>query len=242
MATFSNWVKDQLEREDSVGFFARYWDSVTPGRISSITGVGRHLEKIERDYGEQPPDGQDRNAWLSGKSKVDAAMAGYHLAVKEYHGAEALDNARREGVLPDPPVEPYSSRATLMAAREGALARDAERRSNSGGRITGHGKDAGQLAGVLKGAEPDGPPAPARRAGTLISHGGGGAGEAAPAAQPAGKYTGWPEERFNRLEARLARVEGMLERVLKALEREHIDPDPLPWAELWALADKDAQP
>lgn len=93
MPTFSNWVAEQSHRDDAVGYFANYWSRVTPGRISSITGIGRHLDKLDAAYRDSDDE--------KGKAALGAARSGYELAVKDYHKAEATANAVRTGALTD---------------------------------------------------------------------------------------------------------------------------------------------
>jgi hypothetical protein len=45
VSTFSQWLGTQEDREDEAGWFAQYWKSVTPGRVSSVTGIIRFLDK-----------------------------------------------------------------------------------------------------------------------------------------------------------------------------------------------------
>lgn len=94
MATFAAWVKAQDRRDDAVGNFARYWEQVTPGRISTPTGMERHLQSVDASLAAS---GDER-----GRIALAAALSGYHLAVKEYHQAEALDNAVRTGAIARP--------------------------------------------------------------------------------------------------------------------------------------------
>jgi hypothetical protein len=94
MATFAAWVKAQDQRDDAVGNFARYWEQVSPGRISTPTGIERHLAALGESLAVS---GDER-----GRIALGAAVSGYHLAVKEYHQSEALDNAVRTGAIPPP--------------------------------------------------------------------------------------------------------------------------------------------
>jgi hypothetical protein len=92
MTTFANWIKAQEHRDDSVGYFARYWDAVTPGRISTPSGVERQLLKIE--------DATPEDA-VKEQAAIGAALAGFKIAVGDYHKDQALSNAVASGVLSD---------------------------------------------------------------------------------------------------------------------------------------------
>ena len=187
MATFAQWVKGQLDRDDSIGYFAKYWDSASPGKISSISGVGKHLEQIKAEY-ETQPDGMAEPAWQRAQAAVAAALGGYHLAVTEY---EKLENAA--------------------------------------------GNEEYRHAGITPGV-----PHPGRRK------------DAAPRPEPeqAGKYTGWPEERFDRLEANQGRMLELYERQMALIERLVAQngellallrpPQPLDWHGLWETARADS--
>lgn len=96
MATYAAWVGAQTERDDAIGYFARYWARVTPGRISSITGFERHLDKIQRDFAATDDE--------QGKAAIAAAISGMKLATAEYHKAEAVRNAIATGAMEPPPV------------------------------------------------------------------------------------------------------------------------------------------
>lgn len=50
MTTFAGWLSDQAERRDAVGELARLWADISPGRISGLAGVTKHLqEHAERE-------------------------------------------------------------------------------------------------------------------------------------------------------------------------------------------------
>ena len=126
MATFSQWVKLQEPRDDAVGFFARYWDAVTPGKISSVAGVRRYLDKLAAQIADSGGTEESERAGV----KHGAALSGLELAVTEYNQAETRDLAIRQGVLPDPAVEaPPASGYTgwpqgtlaLLAEQQGSL-------------------------------------------------------------------------------------------------------------------------
>lgn len=94
MSTFSAWLTAQRERPDMVGDFSRFWESVTPGRISTPTGMKRHLDKVRDSF-----DGMhDEN----GLAQVNAAFKGFAVAVESYHREQALENAIETGAVPRP--------------------------------------------------------------------------------------------------------------------------------------------
>lgn len=97
MGTFAQWVKTQEDRQDAIGYFARYWASVTPGKISSPDGIAKHLDRIAKSYA----DGGDER----GKAAIAAAQSGYHLAVKEYHQARTREQAESQGLVVHVPDE-----------------------------------------------------------------------------------------------------------------------------------------
>jgi len=99
MGTFAQWVKTQEDdHETAIGYFARFWASVTPGKISSIDGVKRHLDKIDKSYADSHDE--------AGKAKIGAAINGFHLAVTEYHKIQAADRAKAMGLDVRVPDEP----------------------------------------------------------------------------------------------------------------------------------------
>jgi hypothetical protein len=118
MATFAQYVKAQVERDDSIGYFAKYWDKVSPGKISSVDGVGRHLDQIQADL--EPSD--DEKA----KAQAGAAIAGYKLAVKEYHAAEQPNHDARSFArdLPAPEPEGGLSRQPQSPGQQGSHRQD----------------------------------------------------------------------------------------------------------------------
>jgi hypothetical protein len=103
MATFSQWLKLQEGRQDETGSAARYWAQVTPGRISGVTGIIRHLEKLAS---EDP--GQDGAKALD-RQYAETALAGIRSAVDEYGRDSITEQARKAGVLAlVPPAGPES--------------------------------------------------------------------------------------------------------------------------------------
>ena len=104
MGTFAQWVKQQEDRQDGIGYFARYWASVTPGKISSVDGVKKQLDKIDKTYA----DSRDER----GKAAIAAALSGYGLAVGEYHKLQAAERATALGLdvrVPDEPPPGYDA-------------------------------------------------------------------------------------------------------------------------------------
>jgi hypothetical protein len=49
MVTYTGWLKTREKAEDRIGWYARYWARITPGRISSVTGVEVRLNENLRD-------------------------------------------------------------------------------------------------------------------------------------------------------------------------------------------------
>jgi hypothetical protein len=101
MATFSQWLKLQEGRQDGTGSAARYWAQVTPGRISGVTGIIRHLEKLWHEAEAAPGH--------EGAEAAQAALAGIRSAVDEYGRDSITEQARKAGVLAlVPPAGPES--------------------------------------------------------------------------------------------------------------------------------------
>jgi hypothetical protein len=146
MATFASWLKGQVSRGDEIGYAAKYWESVTPGKISAVTGVEKYLRQIKADY-ETQPEGMEEAAWLHGRAQVDAALSGLKFAVDEYHKQQALEVAQAAGAVPklasvpdpEPPADPGPEMVTpdqLAQAHERATAAHPVERG-----LAGSGKD-----------------------------------------------------------------------------------------------------
>jgi hypothetical protein len=111
MATFAQYVRAQVDRDDSIGYFAKYWQKVSPGKISSVDGVGRHLDEIQADLASS----DDEKA----KAQVAAAIAGYRLTVKEYHEAEKPQHdARALAKDVPPPGEAQTPLGSIQLVRQ----------------------------------------------------------------------------------------------------------------------------
>lgn len=119
MGTFAGWLSEQADREDAVGYLAKYWKSVTPGKISAVSGIDRFLHKIEEDYRVQP-EGMEEAAWLHGQMQVAAALNGLKFAVDEYHKQQAVAAAVANGAtaadLPDAGVRLEGTGSALHIA------------------------------------------------------------------------------------------------------------------------------
>jgi hypothetical protein len=91
VSTFSQWLATQEDREDEAGWFAQYWKSVTPGRVSSVTGVIRHLDQRLADALAGAVAEEDLADLRRALSAVRDAAAGY--------GQDQLaDQAQRAGL------------------------------------------------------------------------------------------------------------------------------------------------
>lgn len=84
MATFGQWLADQQERQDQIGSAARFWQAVTPGRISSPSGMIRHLER------QVTADADD--------TAVKAAIEGIKAANDEYGRVQLTAQAEKAGL------------------------------------------------------------------------------------------------------------------------------------------------
>jgi len=106
VSTFAQWLAAQEDRDDRTGWLARHWAGVTPGRISSVTGVMRHLERRLSDLQAADP-GDDRvaatelaEAARQAALAVEAAREG----AAEYARSQLRAQAERAGLalLPAP--------------------------------------------------------------------------------------------------------------------------------------------
>jgi hypothetical protein len=242
VGTFAQWVKLQEDRQDGIGYFARTWSSVTPGKISSVDGIKRHLDRMGKQAAES---GNDRAI-----AAYQAAESGYHLAVREYHQVQAQANAEAQGLTvskPEPPPDsvqlfgndPYPERAAGQRVPEPP---PGEHPARAVGAASPFSKET-DLSRSPDVRELMDPVIRGQHAADLSAepprlHGSAGAvqpasGQALPeAAARAGKYTGWPESRFERIEHRLEVIERKLTMLLDLLF-----PEPLDWDALYAAAD-----
>jgi hypothetical protein len=91
VSTFSQWLDTQEDREDEAGWFAQYWKSVTPGRISSVTGTIRFLDSRLAD------------ALAGGVAEEDLAdlrraLSAVRDAAADYGRDQLTDQAHRAGL------------------------------------------------------------------------------------------------------------------------------------------------
>jgi len=91
VSTFSQWLATQEDREDEAGWFAQYWKSVTPGRISSVTGTIRFLDSRLAD------------ALAGGVAEEDLAdlrraLSAVRDAAADYGRDQLTDQAHRAGL------------------------------------------------------------------------------------------------------------------------------------------------
>ena len=194
-STYRSWLAEQEKREDQVGWYARWWTKTSPGRISSVQGIEKFIKTAIEDIG--------KNGEGDGGISLEHARAAleYHaLAVEEYHGrngsraASGHPGAAQEAQGPDGPSgsatddlaafrgDPTVAPLQFLAPNEASAAAL---------RVPGH---------VGAGAVP--PVYVQSPLGNLVSSTG--PGNDTPAR--AGRYTGWPQERFDRLEAKVDRL------------------------------------
>lgn len=205
MSTFAAYLNDQLGRDDAIGYLAKYWHELSPGRISAVSGIERALRKEEARLADprNKPEDMAPAAWERSIAVNAAALAAFGLAVDEYHKNQAIEVAHASGVRPEDmakpsPVEPVRYQPEPIP----------ERARNWKEPVTPQtfGNPPRELP------------------------------------QPAGKYTGWPEERFDRIEAALARIERLLVTGLTAISAEvtfarELDASGINWRELHETAD-----
>lgn len=217
MATYRNWLSDQEEREDDIGWYARYWSRITPGRISAPAGVERYLrEHIEGMKGE--------GGNPEGLAHAETALGIHGKAVDEYHG-------RKPGhltLMPSPgPETALDASVDRHPANGSGSTAEAIARAQGGTDPYGNRIAQGDATRLPVDHAPYAPAHPANLPGDLAA-----SLHAQPAASAplvsraeqdavlrAGKYTGWPEERFNRLEAKLDHLIGLMEQQAYPLMR-----------------------
>lgn len=236
--TYVQWLKEQEGRDDATGWYARFWKEVTPGRISSPAGIEKHLNSLTE--GENALTGDDL-------SHAKYAIGHHRQAVAEYH-------AYMEGTLPDPPPRaPLASVTPLpVAGQEIAAEMTQPQQPDAQPQVTypfGYEGQPGVLSVPFQHAEPPttaqqqeaaqkyiqdkyaGDAASWATSGLAQRFPGGrlGPGEAEKnAVLKAGKYTGWPQERFDRLELKVDLLIELLNIALgNAIMRKAGQPDPI---------------
>jgi len=128
MATFASWLKDQQPRTDAVGWFATYWDKLSPKpRLSSPSSIGSHLEDRETGGFRDSMIGLADGTSVTGTQLRDA----YDAVLTEYRGvrSQTVEAARaasgyEQPQLPlsdDPELSPGQivDRATAAATEAG---------------------------------------------------------------------------------------------------------------------------
>jgi hypothetical protein len=214
MATFASWLSEQTDRDDAVGYVAKYWKSVTPGKISAVSGIERYLAKIRDNYAMQPED-MAEPAWRHAQAQADAAISGLPFAVDAYHKHQAIGVAEANGVTP----------ADLAGTSTGEVVALALSVPGEPDRLPDVPNSPAAEEWAKAKQEPIAPP---------------------PRGEPrkGGKYTGWPEDRFNRIEAHLEHLIAQNAAVIETLQAmvELFAPDPvIDWDELAAMADYSAE-
>lgn len=95
----------QEERDDQVGYFARYWKQHSPGRISTPSGIEKTLSKFAQNIAGMDDGAEKERADIA----LKAALVGLALALKDYHRDEARDNALATGVAPEELAAPVEA-------------------------------------------------------------------------------------------------------------------------------------
>jgi hypothetical protein len=113
VSTFSQWLDTQEDREDEAGWFAQYWKSVTPGRISSVTGTIRFLDSRLAD------------ALAGGVAEEDLAdlrraLSAVRDAAADYGRDQLTDQAHRAGLRVIRPAKAAQSAAEPVSAPDAA--------------------------------------------------------------------------------------------------------------------------
>jgi hypothetical protein len=225
VGTFANWLKGQVSRGDGIGYAAKYWESVTPGKISAVSGVERHLQKIKADF-ETQPEGMSPQAWDHARVSIDAALSGLNLAIDEYHREQALEVAQAAGAVPklasvpdEPPQDPGPELVTpaqLAQAHERAVAAHPVERG-----LAGSGADLHIIASPAGVGKPQITPTPERKPHETVTE------------------TGYIPAWAVRIEARLDAIGAQNELILQFMT-ELVTPYEAPgidWDQLAAMAD-----
>jgi hypothetical protein len=88
MATFTQWLDEQRDRQDAVGWFARYWKNLEgKPRLSSPSSIAQHLEDREAGGFRDPhiPLPEADGSWCAG----DQLREAYDATLKEYRAVRA---------------------------------------------------------------------------------------------------------------------------------------------------------
>lgn len=113
MATFASWLKDQQPRQDAIGWFARYWDALTPKpRLSSPSSIGSHLEDRETGGFRDPAI-----EWKEGTATGGNVRDAYDAVLGEYrrHRAQTVAAAQAADGI-EQPVLPGMADEEIPAA------------------------------------------------------------------------------------------------------------------------------
>ena len=112
MATFSQWLKDQESRPDEIGAAASAWGRLTPGRISSVSGIIRYMEHRLSESGRGADDAD--------VAVLTSVVEGIRKAADEYNRIQVRKEAERAGVIPFTPPQPDDSSQLVAPAGQEA--------------------------------------------------------------------------------------------------------------------------
>jgi hypothetical protein len=147
MATFAQWLADQKDRQDAVGWFSRYWADLSPKpRLSSPSSIGTHLE--DRDQGGFRaeligwPDDETRFTGTQLREAYDQVLHEYRQVraqvVAAAQGIRAAPAGDGQQALPGMEAVPGGPGEAVERARQAGLAaaraaRPAETQWRAGG-------------------------------------------------------------------------------------------------------------
>lgn len=111
MATYRSWLAEQEKREDMTGWYARYWTSITPGRISAPQGIERVITEKIAELEEAGRQGDNVENFDEKLSHARYALEAHPRVVEEYHKRDAVST---EGE-PDPGQPVVNNSLTIVA-------------------------------------------------------------------------------------------------------------------------------
>lgn len=123
MATFAQWLAEQKDRQDAVGWFSRYWKNLDgKPRLSSPSSIASHLEDRQAPGGFRDPAIQTPDGTVTG----DQLRQAYDETLKEYRAvrAQIVQAAAAESGVPVPQggAEPVSGAGAASGPPEPAQA------------------------------------------------------------------------------------------------------------------------
>jgi hypothetical protein len=114
MGTYRAWLSEQEGRQDMAGWYARYWTKVTPGRISSPSGIESALARRLKELIEADPNA---NTLDEGEnvSHCRYAIEAHPQVLAEYHGREKATDG------PQPNADGLATVTPLPVVQQGTV-------------------------------------------------------------------------------------------------------------------------